>query len=91
MPPRNWRLRITDILDAINAIQQFTAGMDFDAFAADRKTVDAVLRNITVIGEAARCIDPEFVDASPQIPWKDMREMRNIVVHMYFGVNKRIL
>jgi uncharacterized protein with HEPN domain len=78
-------------LDAISAIQQFTAGMDYPTFAADRKTVDAVIRNITVIGEAARCIPPDVADAAAEIPWKDMREMRNVVVHAYFGVNKRIL
>ena len=91
MPPRNWQLRVADILDAIAAIQQHTAGMDYHAFAADRKTVDAVLRNITVIGEAARCVPPDIADAAPHIPWKDMREMRNVVVHAYFGVNKQIL
>ncbi|MBI4579099.1 MAG: DUF86 domain-containing protein [Planctomycetes bacterium] len=91
MPPRHWKLRVADILDAISAIRQYTAGMDYDAFSADSKTVDAVIRNITVIGEAARCIPSDIVDATPAIPWKDMREMRNIVVHAYFGVNRRIL
>jgi uncharacterized protein with HEPN domain len=51
--PREWRLRAQDILDAIAAIQSYIAGMDYAAFAQDRRTVDAVLRNITVIGEAA--------------------------------------
>ena len=50
MPPRQWAMRITDILDAIEAIQEFTAGTDFAAFARDRKTIDAVLRNLTSSG-----------------------------------------
>ena len=91
MPPRDWKLRIADILDAISAIQQHTVGMDYTTFVADRKTVDAVIRNITVIGEAARCIPADVEDATPHIPWRDMREMRNVMVHIYFGVNKRIL
>jgi uncharacterized protein with HEPN domain len=72
---------VADILDAIAAIQQHTAGMDHNTFAADRKTVDAVIRNITVIGEAARCIPSEVGDCAPDVPWKDMRDMRNVVVH----------
>ena len=51
MPAGDWKLRVTDILDSIAVIQEFTAGMDYIGFVCDRKTVDAVLRNITVIGE----------------------------------------
>ena len=52
MPPeRGWKLRISDILDAIATIQEYTAGMDLKRFAEDRKTVDAVVRNFTIIGE----------------------------------------
>ena len=91
MSRRAWRLRVQDILDAIATIQSYTAGMEYAAFARDRRTLDAVLRNITVIGEAASRI-PEAVQAtSPDIPWADMRDMRNVVVHEYFGVNKQIL
>lgn len=88
MPPRDWKLRVADILDAIGAIQQHTAGMNFETFAADRKTVDAVIRNITVIGEAANCIPSDVTDGAPDVPWRDMR---NVVVHAYFGVNVTIL
>jgi uncharacterized protein with HEPN domain len=89
--PREWRLRVQDILDAISAIQAYTAGMDYAAFAQDRRTVDAVLRNITVIGEAANRIPGEIQADSPEIPWADMRDTRNVVVHEYFGVNRQIL
>ena len=54
MPPeRGWKFRISDILDAISAIQDYTARMDLNRFAEDRKTFDAVVRNFTIIGEAA--------------------------------------
>ena len=56
MPPRQWRLRIEDMLDSAHAIEEFVEGLDFDAFRNDRKTVDAVVRNIEVIGEAARYV-----------------------------------
>lgn len=65
--------------------------MDFDGFSKDRKTVDAVIRNFTVIGEASRHVPDEIVERFPSIPWQDMRDMRNIVVHEYFGVSDRIL
>ncbi len=91
MSPREWRLRVQDILDAIATIQDYTAGIEYAAFTRDRRTMDAVLRNITVIGEAASRIPEAIQAASPDIPWADMRDMRNVVVHEYFGINKQIL
>jgi len=89
--PRDWRLYVQDILDAIAAIQDYTAGMDFPSFQRDRRTLDAVLRNVTVIGEAAGRIPDKIQAAFPEIPWTEMRDMRNIVVHEYFGIDKQIL
>ncbi|HAM52193.1 MAG TPA: toxin-antitoxin system antitoxin subunit [Nitrospiraceae bacterium] len=53
MPYRDWLFRISDILDAVAAAQKYTIGMEFEGFVADRKTVDAVIRNFIIIGEAA--------------------------------------
>lgn len=91
MSPREWRVRVQDILDAIAAIQTYTVGLDYSAFAQDRKSIDAVLRNITVIGEAASQVPDSVQTASPEVPWLDMRDMRNVVVHEYFGINRQIL
>jgi uncharacterized protein with HEPN domain len=91
MPPRDWRLRITDILDAVASIQEYTRGMDYEAFIHDRRTVDAVLRNLTVIGEAAAYVPDDIAALYSEVPWRDMRDMRNVVVHAYFGVNQRIV
>jgi uncharacterized protein with HEPN domain len=92
MPPeRGWSLRISDILDAITAIQEYTAGMDLNRFTEDRKTVDAVFRNLTIIGEAATRIPEQVITENQEIPWHDMSDMRNIVVHEYFGVSNKIL
>ena len=84
-------MRIQDILDAINKILAHTADVDFGAFAADAWMVDAVLRNLTVIGEAARHIPEDVTSAHPDLPWNEMRDMRNIVVHRYFGVDPAII
>lgn len=91
MPPRAWKLRIRDILGAISAVQGYTAEMEYEAFVTDRKTVDAVIRNLIVIGEAASHVPDEVVSTHTDIPWRDMRDMRNFVVHEYFGVSDRIL
>lgn len=53
MPHRYWKFRIQDILDAIGAVQTYTRGMEFKTFTEDRRTVDAVVRNLIIIGEAA--------------------------------------
>jgi len=91
VPPRDWRMRIEDILQSIAVIQEYTQGMTLESFARDRKTVDAVLRNITIIGEAAGHVPPEVADAHPEIPWRVMRDFRNVVVHVYFGIQLSIL
>ncbi len=91
MPPRDWKMRIRDILDSVEAVCEYTAGMSYETFSDDRKTMDAVIRNITIIGEAARNVPTDITDRYSDIPWEDMRGMRNIVVHVYFGIQKRIL
>ncbi len=53
----------------------------------DEKTVDAVVYQFAIIGEAASNLSQEFRDAHPEIPWRDMTDMRNVLIHEYFGVN----
>ena len=65
--------------------------MGLSDLVGDRRTVDAVLRNITVIGEAARNIPTEVMVRHPEIPWREMGDFRNVVVHMYFGIDMSIL
>ena len=86
MSPRVWRHRITDIIDAIKKIQQYVEGMDFDAFQKDSRTIDAVVRNFIVIGEAARNVPEEISTGHPSIPWRIMADMRNFAVHEYWGM-----
>jgi uncharacterized protein with HEPN domain len=88
---RDWLFRITDILDAISTVEKYIKGMTYEDFKADRKTVDAVVRNLTIIGEAAVHIPEEICRLRLEIPWTEMRAMRNFVVHEYFGVSDKIL
>lgn len=91
MPPRDWTLRIRDILEAVEKIQRYTDGMEYSSFSQDDLTVDAVLRNFSVIGEAARHLPESVAEVHPQIPWADIRGMRNVIVHEYFGVSLSII
>lgn len=91
MPPREWRMRVEDILGSIEKISRYTAGMTFEAFQSDDRTVDAVIRNFQIIGEAARHIPPEVESRFPAVPWIEMRGMRNIVIHEYFGIDLPIV
>lgn len=91
MPPRDWKLRIRDILDSIAKISRYTDGMSLTEFEADDKTIDAVVRNIEVIGEAATHIPDGIQEGYPDLPWPEMRAMRNILAHEYFGVSLPII
>ena len=77
---------VADILDATRRIKDYTRGMTFEEFERDTKTQDAVVRNIEVIGEAVKRLSPEFKRRHPDVPWKQMAGMRDVVIHRYFGV-----
>ncbi len=91
MQPRSWQLRIEDILEAIAKIDRYTKDMTFEGFSQDEKTVDAVIRNIEVIGEAVGRVPSEVQERHPHIPWAEMRGIRNVLIHEYFRVSLPIL
>ena len=91
MPPRDWKPRVEDILESIQKIQRYTHEMDFNSFASNEAIVDAVIRNFEVIGEAARHIPETIQLKSPEIPWRDISDMRNVVIHEYFGISLQII
>jgi uncharacterized protein with HEPN domain len=88
LPHKEWTLRVEDILEAIERIEAYTAGLTFESFAADQKTVDAVVRNIEIIGEAVGNVPEEIQRRYPAIPWS---RMRNVLIHRYDEVSLPIL
>ena len=88
---RDWRFRVRDIAASVQAAIDYTNGMTFEEFAADRRTRDAVIRNLITMGESVRWIPGPIREANPNVPWTTMRGVRNVVVHEYFGVDDRIL
>ena len=91
MSKRDINLLLEDMLEAALKITKYTEDLDFDAFLKDDKTIDAVIRNFEVIGEAASRIDPDFKINNPEIEWKHLRGFRNRIVHEYFGVDYEIV
>jgi len=91
VPPRDSRLRLQDIVEAIDRIRAYTVGLTLESFEADQLIVDAVIRNFEIIGEAARHVDADTCVRCSNVPWQDMRDMRNMLLHEYFGVSSRIV
>ena len=91
MPERQDSLWISDIREAIARVEEYTEGISYGEFLEDRKTQDAVVRNIGIMGEAAKRISAEFKRKHKEIDWKAIAGTRDKVVHDYFGVNWSIL
>jgi uncharacterized protein with HEPN domain len=91
MSKRDTLLLLDDMLQSAMKIKLYTKGLDYDSFLSDDKTIDAVVRNFEIIGEAANRIDPDFRGINPQIEWKRIRGFRNRIVHDYFGIDYEIV
>lgn len=87
----DFRVYVQDILEAIQRIDEYLDGLTFDGFAKDNRTIDAIIRNFAVIGEAAKHIPVSVKRKHPEIAWKRMTGMRDKVIHEYFGVDPYIL
>ncbi len=82
---------LNDIYEAIQRIELYTKGIDYENFLKDIKTQDAVIRNLEIIGEAAKNISDDFKSKNPQLPWKDLAGVRDKLIHHYFGVNLEVV
>jgi uncharacterized protein with HEPN domain len=89
--PKDYRLFLEDILDAIEKIGIYTRGLTFPNFTTDTKTFDAVVRNLEIIGEATKQIPEEIRFLRPEVEWKRIARLRDILIHHYFGVDVQIV
>jgi uncharacterized protein with HEPN domain len=89
--PRDFKVYLDDILLAIAKIQKFTKKFNFKKFSSDEKTFDAVVRNLEVIGEAIKKIPPGLKSDYPDIEWRKIAGLRDILIHEYFGVDTEII
>jgi uncharacterized protein with HEPN domain len=78
---------LNDIMTAIAEVEEFTRGMSYEMFAADKRTVNAVVRSLEVLGEATKHIPASFRKKHPDIPWSKMAGLRDVLIHNYMGVD----
>jgi uncharacterized protein with HEPN domain len=88
---RDVRLYLEDIVTACEKIDRYSSGMNFDQFKADDRTYDAVIRNLEIIGEAARNISLDVREQYPAIEWRGVSAFRNILAHQYFAIKDEIV
>ena len=91
MSSRTPILLIEDIIDSGNKIPEYTNNLSFADFISDNKTVDAVIRNFEIIGEAANRLSDDYKDSHSTIDWHRIRGFRNRIVHDYFGIDYAIV
>lgn len=82
---------ISHIAEAIEKIEGYVGELTYEQFLKDNKTLDAVIRQLEIIGEVANNISEEFQNAHPELPWSKIISMRNRLIHEYFGVNEEIV
>jgi len=91
MSKRNWKLFLEDILESIELIENYVTNINFEDFKKDRKTVDAVVRNFEIIGEASKNIPEDIRNKHPDIDWKGIIGLRNRISHEYFGISLSVI
>ncbi len=89
--PRDYKIYLNDLLEAIDKIEAYTCGITYEQFVDDAKTTDAVIRNLEIIGEATKHIPEPVRVRRPDVEWKKIAVLRDMLVHAYFGVDLEIV
>ncbi len=84
-------LYLEDIVLSMQRVQEYIAGLDFKTFKLDYKTVDAVIRNFEIIGEASKNLTMDIKNKYNHLPWEEMYRLRNRISHEYFGIDHEII
>lgn len=87
MMDKDDRLYLLHLLDAMNPIEEYLGGLDYEGFGKSRLVQDAVIRQFEIIGEATKNLSQAVRDRAPAVPWKNMAGMRDKLIHQYFGVD----
>lgn len=91
MSKRPVDLLLDDIVESIERVEQYIKGISFEEFVKDQKTIDAVVRNLEIIGEAASRLPDDFKGRHSNIEWHKVVGLRHRIVHVYFGIDLQII
>jgi len=88
---RDYRLYLEDILESCKRINKYTQGESFESFIKNTLVYDAVLRNIEIVGEAVKRVPVKIQEQHPELDWRRIAGMRDIVAHHYFSIHDEIV
>lgn len=89
--PKEYSVYLDDILDSIGKIEKYTEGISYKEFVKNSLVVDGVVRNLEIIGEAVKNLPAEIKRKYPEVEWKKVAGLRDILIHEYFGIDTKIL
>lgn len=89
--PRDSRVYLDDVLEGAERVRTYTAGLSLASFREDPRTVDAVVRNLEIIGEAVKNLPDDVRARHPEVAWKRIAGLRDLLIHQYFGIDYEII